>query len=332
MTRRPARSDTEALVETILDRRLDAFRHWRDAFGENPSAEPVHEVRVATRRLLAALTLFQPLLELPGEVAPAALRRVERRLGKLRDLDVLGDRIRAAALQAASHEHGGDTAQLEATLGAARTEALERARSAIGRKRLRQAISGLRSWLEDSAFTPIARLPLALLATDLLQPILSRVLLEAGWQVTSPPAPDSRAAGALHALRRRLKELRYAVECLSDWYGDPVGEWLSELHEIQDALGAWRDEGLLLERLREAAGTSILRSESLLRAQEALRLWPVWRRRYLDPAPRAAFRRLIGTTPTVPDAARPGYGGVAGPSRHRPRSPDRTGPDAGPGA
>ena len=94
MTRRSLERDAGAPVEEILGERLDAFEHWCAALAREPSEEPVHEVRVATRRLLAALTLFTPLLELPEDVDPDVLHRVERRLGRLRDLDVLTARIR----------------------------------------------------------------------------------------------------------------------------------------------------------------------------------------------------------------------------------------------
>lgn len=304
MTRRPQEPDTEALVEKILDERFDAFRHWRDAFNEEPSAEPVHEVRVATRRLLAALVLLRPLLNLPDDIDPAILRRLERRLGKLRDLDVLGGRIHASLEDASG---GGDSVvdRLEATIAAVRSEALKQACAAITRKRLRRLTSGLRAWLARPTWTSVVSLPRDVLAPDLLLPFLSRTLLHPGWQTVDPPDPDAGAAAPLHALRRQLKELRYAVECLADWYGEMLGEWLNELHAIQDALGAWHDEGLLLERLLECEETTAMRTESLLRARSALAPWPAWRARYLDPETRAGLRALLDDCPPTARDATP---------------------------
>lgn len=301
MTRRTPDGDTGALVEEILDERLEAFEDWRDALGEDPSAEPVHEVRVAARRLLAALGVFRPLLDLPEEVDSTVLREVERRLGKLRDLDVLASRISEASVSGEAV-----VARLEATIAVARNEALKQARAGIERKRLRRLTSGLRAWLEEPTCTAVAALPLALLAPDLLFPVLSPTLLHPGWLVADVPAPDIKAAAPLHGLRRQVKVLRYAVECLEECYGEPVEEWLNELHAIQDALGAWHDEGLLLEWLRETEGTAELRAESLARAHAAMALWPVWRARYLDPETRLGLRLLVGGgAPTVRDAIPP---------------------------
>jgi CHAD domain-containing protein len=89
-----------ALVERILGERLDAFEEWLAALSEEPGAERENEVRVATRRLLAALLLFCPLLELPDVVDPSILQGLERRLGKLRDLDVLCGRVKAGSTTA----------------------------------------------------------------------------------------------------------------------------------------------------------------------------------------------------------------------------------------
>ncbi len=302
MTRRSRERDAGAPVEEILGERLDAFEHWCAALAREPSEEPVHEVRVATRRLLAALVLFRPLLELPEDVDPDVLHRVERRLGRLRDLDVLTVRIRTEpAVDEAAGQ--GAIARLEATIAAARNQALKRATTEIERKRLQRLVSGLSAWLEHPDCTPMACLPLSLLAPDLLLPVLSSTLLHPGWQVLDAPAPDSEAALPLHALRRQMKGLRYAVECLTEWYGEPAETWINELHAIQDALGAWHDEGLLLKRLREVQGSAGLRAEALGRAREALRHWPAWRARYLDAETRVGFRRLLeGASETAAEA------------------------------
>lgn len=298
--------ETEALVEQSLDERLDAFRRSRDACTRAPTPEAVHEVRVTTRRLRAVLTLFDPLLTLPDDVAPRVLRRLERRFGRVRDLDVVGAALHAAAAAEVSPPRASGYTNLGATIDEARGEARKRAEAELARPRLRRLTSGLRSWLEAPGFTPVATLPIALPVPDLLLPFLSRALLEPGWLVAEPPDPDAATAAPLHALRRRLKQLRYAVECVADWYGAPVKSWLDELHAMQDALGDWHDAGLLLEWLTNHEASSSLRPAVLDRAQAALAPWPAWRRRYLDPEVRAGFRHLVAGCP--PGSAEPASG------------------------
>lgn len=294
MPRHGTGQDAEALVEQSLGERLAAFRRSRDDCAEDPSPEAVHEVRVTTRRLRAALTLFDPLLVLPEDIAPRVLRRVERRFGRVRDLDVIAAALRAAAKAEALPARTAVYANLGATIEGVRSEARKRAKAELARPRLRRLTSGLHSWLEAPVFTPVATLPTALLVPDLLLPFLSRALLEPGWQVAEPPEPDARNAAPLHALRRRLKQLRYAIECVADWYGAPVNTWLEELHAIQDALGDWHDTGLLLERLKDQEALTSLRPALLDGARAALEPWPAWRLRYLDPQVRSGFRHLLG--------------------------------------
>ncbi|MBK8005609.1 MAG: CHAD domain-containing protein [Gemmatimonadetes bacterium] len=79
------------VVLAELGPRAQALAHHLDAFLDHGDAGVVHDLRVAARRLRAALTVFAPLLVLPGCVRRQPLRRVERRAGRLRDLDVLDD-------------------------------------------------------------------------------------------------------------------------------------------------------------------------------------------------------------------------------------------------
>src|SRR2546428_1811862 len=62
--------------------------------------EPVHQLRVATRRLRAALRLFAPVL--PARFAAAAHRDLAwlaTAIGAVRDLDVLGETLRKQAVR-----------------------------------------------------------------------------------------------------------------------------------------------------------------------------------------------------------------------------------------
>src|SRR5439155_18388759 len=76
--------------------RLEAVREaLRPAAAWGPDPEPVHHLRVATRRAGAALDTFGDLL--PGKVykkARKALRRVRRAAGEARDADVFLDVVR----------------------------------------------------------------------------------------------------------------------------------------------------------------------------------------------------------------------------------------------
>src|SRR5688500_7447245 len=84
----------DPLPATPLHAYTDAqFARLREMAGravEAHDVEAVHQARVATRRMSAGINLFRPLLsEAIGRKVRRRLRRVRRRLGPLRDLDVL---------------------------------------------------------------------------------------------------------------------------------------------------------------------------------------------------------------------------------------------------
>ncbi len=279
----------------ILRRRFHQFQHRRAALAEGPSPEAVHDLRVASRRLLAALVLFRPLLRLPTEVRPSPLRRLERQLGKLRDRDVLAARLSTFPSSEGGPENERALARLEGVFAPGRKRALQRARAVNGRNALGHLTSAFGEWFEDPQCIAVAELPMSLLAPDLLLPMLARTLLHPGWLLREIPAPDAREALPLHDLRRELKVLRYGVECLAEWYGEPVTDWLEELHAMQDALGNWHDEGLFLARLRDVQAPEAMEFQSLERARLALAPWPAWRARYADAKVRAALRHMLET-------------------------------------
>lgn len=245
----------------------------------------MHDLRVTARRLHAALTVFRPLLEAP-RLRRRAIRRVERRLGTLRDLEVLGAMVR-------SLPPGDARAQLLERIGAEEAAARERGESALRRDGLRTLLDGLHRWLYRPAFTPLTALGPTLLLPDLLLPTLSRCFGHPGWVVAGVPSPDDPQAEALHALRRRIKQLRYRLECVAGWGGEELVTWLEELHAMQDALGAWHDGGVLLDRLQAVDDGMELAAPVRARALRSLECWPDWRARYTDPAFRRRAREWL---------------------------------------
>lgn len=285
------------VVLAELGPRAQALAHHLDAFLDHGDAEAVHDLRVAARRLHAALTVFAPLLVLPDTVRCRPLRRLERRAGRLRDLDVLDD-----LLQRLGPAEPGLAAALHAELADEREPAGRRARSQARKPRLRDLIHDLDRWLEAPAFTRTAGLSLAAVGPDLLLPALGGVLLDPAWAVEEWPGADAPEAAPLHRLRRRIKRLRYEVECLAAVLVPAVAGWLEELHAIQDALGAWHDAGVLLARLARLAPPGPLHAAVSAEACAALAPWPAWRARYAQAEARGRLRALLAVPVRRPGA------------------------------
>src|SRR5213596_3953493 len=86
-----------AAARAVLRFHLRAFASAAPA-ARAGEVEPVHQLRVATRRLRTALRLFAPLL--PARFAAAAHRDLAwlaTAIGAVRDLDVLGETLRKQA-------------------------------------------------------------------------------------------------------------------------------------------------------------------------------------------------------------------------------------------
>lgn len=292
-----------ALARSVLHERLDRVRR-QDDVDDELGPEPVHQLRVALRRLQAAICVFRPILRFPGSIRPGQLRRLERRLGRLRDLDVMEESLALLRSTPRTPVELQTLGRLGDDLADARQEAVERARTALRRPRYRETIDTLSDWLEQPRARAVAELPVAALAPDLLLPSLSAILLHHGWLAGQASQGTDAATRALHALRRRIKELRYQVECLEGCYGDGVATWLEELHAMQDALGRHHDAQQLAGRLHRLRTPAALLEAVLAAGTGALEPWPAWRDAYLVPAYRAELRcQLARTTLSAYDAA-----------------------------
>lgn len=221
---------------------LDCLSHLQHNHGgavhsENP--EYVHQMRVATRRLRAALRMFRPVLPAGFEeqlVPP--MRELMRSLGQARDLDVLMSEIVAPVAKALP-----DEPRLTDLAGAI-TNRLYTARAGI-RHTLRQPAYGgflltAASMLQQPPFVepPVddAEAPMLLQFADRRLRKLQRRILELAEaaRVDYPPS--------LHELRIAIKRLRYAIEFFGPMMPGKSGTAaIKRLAGLQDELGQLND-------------------------------------------------------------------------------------------
>ncbi len=218
-------------------------------------AEPVHQLRVATRRLRASVRLFARVMT-PDAVRLAGqeLSWLGRMVGGVRDNDVL---LQAVAAR---------TWKLEAELGTAieplmqairerRAAALGELLAALDSDRYRALISLLRSGLGIRGPSgPRMRY----LAAGLVEPLISPVL-RAGRAIHRDSRPDQ-----LHKLRIRGKRLRYAFESLRDVGGKRLEKVLAQITALQDLLGEHQDAVTQIQWLRAWAETAEMPRPTLL--------------------------------------------------------------------
>jgi len=219
--------------------------------GEDPKlragadADPVHDARVATRRLRSDLKTLEPYL-VPVEGLREELGWLGGLLGAVRDLDVLIERLdarirqlprpdRTAAapiLTMLKDEHERRRSELLDGLGSVRyltllDELIETSRTPpmndpTDRRRARRALRKV----TRKAWRRTAR------AVDRLEP--------------SPPD------AALHEIRKRAKRARYAAELGREVFGKRAMRLAQRLADVQDELGALQDTVVAEERLRSS--------------------------------------------------------------------------------
>ena len=238
----PSGSSVAEAFAHIAGHLTGVILHWSAQAARGSSPEPVHQMRVAVRRLRSALSLFDPAIAGPTvQRLQGELRDLAGRLGAARDWDVFLAEI-AAPVQAAF----GDDRRLD-RLAAAAFRRRQAAYGALGAyldgPRFRvlglhlAGLAALRAWVETANPEQAA-----LLAEDVAQygaRLLARrrrKMLKVGKGIAELPP------GELHALRKRGKKLRYGCEFFSPLFPPkPARRFLKRLASLQEQLGHLND-------------------------------------------------------------------------------------------
>lgn len=236
----------EVSVRTVAARtvevRLDAVRHYLPLAAEHAdeNVEYVHQLRVATRRCVAALDLYGKLFpKEPRKALGQQLKAIRRAAGRARDFDVL--LLRHAPL--------ADNPTAE------------------------QFVTGVRG-RRIEAQTPLREIHQQLAQSNALH-MLSEQMFRANSEVVDASSPSFRAWASkrldktvriffaaeprnlsdlesLHAFRIRGKELRYAMEMLVAAFPKTFQTRLYPLIErLQDRLGSINDHAVAVKRFRD---------------------------------------------------------------------------------
>lgn len=257
--------------------------------------EPLHRMRVATRRLRTALQVFAPAIKIPEIASERHLRSLARLLGKLRDLDV-------QTADLANNYHPSVRPKEQKLLDKAikglqqqRRKVFSEVEDGLTRSRYQTLKSAYNAWLANPQYTAIAQLPLAVVLPDLLSPLLATLLLHSGWLISTADLSEENSH-ILHDLRKACKHARYQAEFFIDFYSEGFHQWIDEVKVVQEQLGKVQDtqvlQSLLAAELPNAEMPDL--QAIILQIQaEALVDWDTTRDRYLDPQFRQDLYQLI---------------------------------------
>ena len=239
--------------------------------------EPLHQMRVACRRLRSTLEQFDPALLLPQDDAPARLARVARRLGLARDLDVLRQRLEQQLLPLLPEKELAVMRKWLKPLRRERRHAFEAVEDALKGRRYLKLLAELQGWLRQPRFQVMGHQPIGDWLPELRQVVIGDLLTLPGWYSDHPYKPETSAA--LHLLRRRLKRARYGLANLRDLEPERLQSWLDRFKGMQQSLGELHDlqmlDQALLHQLDEAPDRVVPCLCSLL-AEGRDRAWLEW--------------------------------------------------------
>jgi triphosphatase len=268
--------------------------------GEDPEA--LHDLRVATRRLRAAVRIFAG--GIPSRLQNGMRQELQwlgQLLGPVRDLDVqlakLDGFIAAApagfrpALGCLREYMDGERARRRADMLAG----LDTTRYFRLLLRL-ERFADARGQSRDAA----ARELIVVAGQRAIKRAFRR-LIKRGDKIQSMPHPED-----LHALRIRAKRLRYLLEFLQELTGKPGRRLVKRLTELQDLLGSYHDAVVLADLVRvyaEGAGAqlapaqlvalgALVASELRLAEQRRTDFEGTWRR-FARPRTAADCRALL---------------------------------------
>jgi CHAD domain-containing protein len=218
-----------------------------EARARRGEVEGIHQFRVATRRLRAALRLF-------GSVLPAAeatrvhagLASLARAVGAVRDLDVLDGSL-SKETRRLDRALAPDLAPVHREIADRRAAAHAALLEVLDSQRHRTLLARLGALARGAPGRSVPAV--AAVAPGLVAPLWRRVL-RAGRALT----PEASAAD-FHRLRVRAKRLRYALEALRSLGGRRVRRTLEDLEALQDLLGAHQDQVTQIAWLRAYAET-----------------------------------------------------------------------------
>ncbi|GBE90446.1 CHAD domain-containing protein [Nostoc cycadae] len=281
---------------------------------EDPEA--LHQMRVGMRRLRTAVSRFDLVLNLPKPASDKNIGKIARRLGSLRDLDVLKENLENLYQPKLPNKENKSLHKVFNALAEQREAALADVLNTLKDDPYKSFKQTLEEWLEKPSHQSLASLPIQQVLPDLLLPEVSIFFLHPGWLVGTQIVESevqirsdwkaekieqhlTSKGDTIHDLRKQAKRMRYQMELFADLYPESYATYLAEIKSIQDILGSIQDSVVMGEWL-----TDIFKSEfnthlptlANLLAENRYQLWHQWQplqEKYLMVENRHNFRLAI---------------------------------------
>ncbi len=243
------RASTTDVLRLRLRTQVDALEAQEQGVHAG-HASAIHDMRVAARRLRAALRTFEPVLEKGSTIAcRRELRWLGGVLGTARDAEVLRGRLTAQLeTLSGSLDLGPPVRRIRTHLQTTAGAGQEAAETAMTSARYEHLLDDLERFIAHPPTRPEASTRATVLVPGLLRRDADRFFRAARRARRAlPPQRDV----ALHETRKAAKQLRYSAESASAVRGTSARRIATRATQVQESLGDHQDAVVARELLRE---------------------------------------------------------------------------------
>ncbi len=292
-----------------------SLKHETDVL-KDKDPEALHQMRVGMRRLRTAVHGFAPALSLPCAAQEKKIAKVARKLGELRDIDVLQDTLQNQYLPSLPLPEQDTLKKVLTTLKKQRQKIRDRVQATLKEDLYLDFKQAFKTWLKQPVYGEFAEFPINEILPDLLLPPISQLLLHPAWlvgvklksgEIAAPSGLNAEIVvqllnshgDSLHSLRKQAKRVRYQMELFTDFYGSSYEDYVKDIKAIQSILGEIQDSFVLAEFLKETLDSEMSIQLPTLAVQftkARYQAWQEWRtlqQRYLKSQIRTDFHQTL---------------------------------------
>ncbi|MEH2192458.1 MAG: CHAD domain-containing protein [Nostoc sp.] len=314
---------TQPTVKTLGDYAYQAIQKhvkktwkWEKLVKKDEDPEALHQMRVGMRRLRTAVTSFELALDMPKPISDKNIGKIARRLGNLRDLDVLKESLENNYQPNLPRKEQESLRIAFAALAKQREDVLSSVQKTFKDEFYKSLKDALEKWLDKPSYQPLASIPIQRVLPDLLLPEVSNFLLHPGWligtqlveseiKIQNNWEPEkieqqlTKEGAILHSLRKEAKRIRYQMELFTDLYGESYAAYMTEVKNIQEILGTMQDSAVLTDWLTNVFKSEIkteLPTLATLLTENRYQSWQQWQplqERYLKTETRHSLHLTI---------------------------------------
>ncbi|MGF2039390.1 MAG: CHAD domain-containing protein [Nostoc sp. CmiVER01] len=314
---------TQTTVKTLGDYAYQAIeKHfkktlkWEKLVKKDEDPEALHQMRVGMRRLRTSVTSFGLAVDVPKPVNDKNIGKIARRLGSLRDLDVLKESLENDYKPNLPCKEQESLKTAFNALAKQREDVESRVQKTLKDESYKSLKDALDKWLEKPSYQPLASFTIQQVLPDLLLPEVSSFLLHPAWLVGTefveseviiqknwkPEKIEKQLTTEgeiIHSLRKEAKRLRYQMELFTDLYGESYAAYLTEVKNIQEILGTMQDSAVLTDWLTDVFKSEIqteLPTLAALLTENRYQSWQKWQplqERYLKAETKHSFHLTI---------------------------------------